>query len=129
MNDLRKDIETAINRHSAENGSDTPDFILAEYLIACLAAYDQAVTAREKWYGRACGSVKDTIPVDEPPPSVFEDTSRREVEAGVVAQIKERVLQPARGFVAASMDCPDCNSTIGFNGECDTCVSFRLNRM
>ena len=52
MDDLRKKIESAINSTSAENGSDTPDFILAEYLTDCLAAYDKAVTAREKWYER-----------------------------------------------------------------------------
>ena len=52
MNYLRKNIESAINSASAENGSDTPDFILAEYLTDCLAAYDKAVVAREKWYGR-----------------------------------------------------------------------------
>jgi hypothetical protein len=52
---LRELIESAINRVSAENGSDTPDFILAEYLCGCLAAYDKAVNAREKWYGRECG--------------------------------------------------------------------------
>lgn len=49
---LRTDIEQAINRHSAENGSDTPDFILAEYLTDCLAAFDKATRARETWYGR-----------------------------------------------------------------------------
>ena len=48
---LRKDIKHAINCNSAENGSDTPDFILAEYLTDCLAAYDRAVIARDKWYG------------------------------------------------------------------------------
>lgn len=53
MNELRGDIEDAINRHSAENGSNTPDFILAEYLTDCLAVWDKAVTAREKWCGRA----------------------------------------------------------------------------
>ncbi len=51
MDNLRKNIESAINAASAENGSDTPDFILAEYLTDCLTAYDKAVVAREKWYG------------------------------------------------------------------------------
>ncbi len=50
--DLRKEIEWAINRHSAENGSNTPDWLLAEYLIECLNTFDRFVTAREKWYGR-----------------------------------------------------------------------------
>jgi len=36
--DFRLEIEQAINRNSKENGSDTPDFILAQYLIDCLAA-------------------------------------------------------------------------------------------
>ena len=43
---LRSAIEHAINTNSAENGSDTPDFLLAEFLTDCLAAFDKAVTAR-----------------------------------------------------------------------------------
>ena len=50
--ELRKQIEQAINSTSSENGSDTPDFILAEYLTDCLTAFDKATIAREKWYGR-----------------------------------------------------------------------------
>jgi len=46
---LKEDIELAINRASAENGSDTPDFILAEYLIDCLTAFDKATNMRHKW--------------------------------------------------------------------------------
>ena len=57
---LRKEIETAINRNSAENGSDTPDFILAEYLTDCLAAYDKAVSTREAWYGRRAPVIECT---------------------------------------------------------------------
>jgi hypothetical protein len=51
-NQLRKEIAAAINRVSAENGSNTPDFILAEYLTDCLVAFDKAVKAKEKWYGK-----------------------------------------------------------------------------
>ena len=49
---LQERIQTAINCVSAENGSDTPDFILAEYLTDCLMAWNKAIVAREKWYGR-----------------------------------------------------------------------------
>ena len=52
MSDLRKEIETAVNRCCAENGSNTPDWILAEYLMNALRAFDHAVLAREEWYGR-----------------------------------------------------------------------------
>jgi hypothetical protein len=49
---LQKEIEIAINRASAECASDTPDFILAEYLADCLSAWNKASRARENWYGR-----------------------------------------------------------------------------
>ena len=47
---FRAELETLINRHSKENGSDTPDFILADYMADCLDAYDKAVTRRTEWY-------------------------------------------------------------------------------
>lgn len=50
---FRTELEKLINRESRENGSDTPDFILADYLQDCLNSWDKAVSAREKWYGRS----------------------------------------------------------------------------
>lgn len=50
--DLRTELASCLNRHCRENESNTPDFILAEYLTACLAAFDASVNAREAWYGR-----------------------------------------------------------------------------
>lgn len=50
--EFRQAVEQAINQSSLENGSDTPDFILAEFLVGCLETYDKALVAREKWYGR-----------------------------------------------------------------------------
>ena len=46
---LTKEIEILINKHSRENESDTPDFILANYLMNCLAAYELAVGQRDTW--------------------------------------------------------------------------------
>ena len=48
--DLKERIREAINCASAENGSDTPDFILAEYLTDCLAAFDKATTRRTRYF-------------------------------------------------------------------------------
>lgn len=48
---LAGEIEAVLNKYSAENGSNTPDFILAEYLMACLKAFETASNAREQWYG------------------------------------------------------------------------------
>lgn len=47
---LRAKIRKAINQCSAENGSDTPDFILAEFLMDCLQAFDYALQKRADWY-------------------------------------------------------------------------------
>jgi hypothetical protein len=49
---LEDTIRNALNRASRENASDTPDFILAQYLMDCLEAFEAATTARERWYGR-----------------------------------------------------------------------------
>ena len=43
---FRNDLRDLINLHNMERGSNTPDFILAEYLINCLEAFDNAI---KKW--------------------------------------------------------------------------------
>ena len=40
-----------VNCHSREIGSDTPDYLLADYLMGCLRAYEAATAARDKWCG------------------------------------------------------------------------------
>jgi len=49
---LSEEIRAAINRISRENVSNTPDFILAEYLMSCLVAFESANMRRENWYGK-----------------------------------------------------------------------------
>jgi hypothetical protein len=66
--EFRKELERLINNCSMENGSDTPDFILADYLTACLDVFDTTVQAREKWYGR---SVDKPTCVELDPPVPF----------------------------------------------------------
>jgi len=46
-------LERLINTYSKENGSNTPDFLLAEYLTGCLLLWNAMVTKREEWYGRS----------------------------------------------------------------------------
>lgn len=50
--DFRSELAAVINKYSRENGSNTPDFILAEFLERCLIAFDKTVNVRETWYGR-----------------------------------------------------------------------------
>lgn len=49
--EFRRDLATLLNRHSKENGSNSPDWILADYLADCLEIFDRGVRARERWYG------------------------------------------------------------------------------
>jgi len=48
---LIDDFATAINKVSAENGSNTPNFILANYLVICLENFDHITKMRADWYG------------------------------------------------------------------------------
>jgi len=55
MSDLNEptfqdELEALINKHSLERHSNTPDFILAEYMASCLHNFNRAVFARTKWY-------------------------------------------------------------------------------
>jgi hypothetical protein len=43
-------LQELINSYSMENGSDTPDWLLAQYLTDCLAAFDKATKERDRWY-------------------------------------------------------------------------------
>lgn len=52
VSNLDRDLAAVLNYYSAENASNTPDFILAQYLLACLAAWNTGVQQRETWYGR-----------------------------------------------------------------------------
>ena len=45
------ELRALLNRHSAENGSDTPDFLLADFLRLCLGAFEGIVRDRDKWHG------------------------------------------------------------------------------
>jgi len=52
ITNFEKKLESLLNECSMENGSDTPDFILAGYLQDCLTAFNTAMKIRESWYGR-----------------------------------------------------------------------------
>ena len=47
---FQKELESLINRHSIENMTDTPDFILAEYMVENLRALHQRHYAKKAWY-------------------------------------------------------------------------------
>lgn len=48
---LLDELRAVLNRHSVENASDTPDYLLAEYVSGCLDVYARTVKARDAWFG------------------------------------------------------------------------------
>jgi hypothetical protein len=50
MKNFKDELRELINKYCKENGSNTPDFILAEYMDACLKAFNKSVNKREAWY-------------------------------------------------------------------------------
>jgi hypothetical protein len=49
--ELRQELAELLNRHSRENKSNTPDFILANFMLSALHAGEELVREREQWYG------------------------------------------------------------------------------
>lgn len=54
-----KEFANIINKYSVENDSDTPDFILAEYLVQCLETFGDIQIKRSKWFGTEPKEIKE----------------------------------------------------------------------
>lgn len=48
-----KELCRLLNKYSKENESDTPDFILAEYIIGCLKVFSYSLSNRKIWYEKS----------------------------------------------------------------------------
>ena len=49
--EFEKELCILINKYSKESNSDTPDFILADYMNSCLEAFNKAIVWRAEWNG------------------------------------------------------------------------------
>jgi hypothetical protein len=49
--DVAASFAAAVNELSAENGSNTPDFLLGEMLRDVLGVFDRTIRERDRWYG------------------------------------------------------------------------------
>jgi len=107
-----------LNRHSKENLSGTPDFILANYLHRCLETYNATITARAEWRGESV-----ELPALQKPAGkkvtlvIYEDGRRNEVgeayismwpgeNSGEIYDVAQSVAivphSPSKEFVEAS---------------------------
>lgn len=64
------DLTALINRYSLENRSNTPDYILAKYLVMVLVCVDHAIGVRDAWYGHKSTGELATTGDLPPAPSV-----------------------------------------------------------
>lgn len=99
LSKFQEELTTLINRHSVENGSETPDFILAVYLSACLAAFEAATVRREVWYGRAPKEINLSDQPAQPgrwgPAMMRDERIAREVLATIKENAERFDLDPA----------------------------------
>ncbi len=78
---LAREIAKAINFVSRENTSDTPDWILGEYLVAVLVAFEIASNQRANWWSDGKSTVENPQKDDEDddPAKVAAEESRLKV--------------------------------------------------
>lgn len=55
---FREELSILLNKYSREHGSNTPDFILAKYILAVVKAFDRAANTRDIWYEHHCSEEK-----------------------------------------------------------------------
>lgn len=58
---FNKELTELINKYSLEGGSNTPDFVLAQYLCECLGAFNRATVARNKHASEPMVTSKQTL--------------------------------------------------------------------
>ena len=49
---FREALTQLLNQYSKENSSNTPDYLLANFLIGCMDVFDLTVRRRDEWFGR-----------------------------------------------------------------------------
>lgn len=64
--DFIRELRDLLHKRSMENASNTPDFILAQYLTNCLRAWNHATQQREAWYGLDDGQTSPPNSVKDP---------------------------------------------------------------
>jgi hypothetical protein len=106
---LSEDIQAAINSHNGEARSNTPDFILAEYLMACLHAFEAASNERERWYEMYCE------------PGGTRSTRKETVSGQATADSAEPVRYGCHCEVDATLT-GEPDSCVFDDGDVDDCV-------
>jgi hypothetical protein len=62
---FKKELEQLLNKYSIDNDTNTPDFILADYLTGCIKVYNKTTVKRDDWSGRGHGIIELEAPTPE----------------------------------------------------------------
>lgn len=117
---LLNDLTHAINRHSAENGSDTPDYILGAYLYQCLMNFNEAMQTREKWYGRPIGIRSALTSAPDPTAPICERCGAKVHDPCPTNEAQAKCELPGFCFPPALLNIPQrlYDSEINFSITC-----------
>lgn len=74
---LTKDLAELLNKHSVENASGTPDYILAHFLLGTLDVFQETIEQRAKWRGETVEL--PTLDKKKVPLVVYTDGRRNEI--------------------------------------------------
>lgn len=86
---LRDELSRLLNHHSRENHSDTPDFVLAGFLMDALCAWERATSERDTFFGQ---NPRFAAMVNGP--------ERKQPEPAAPSEMPEAVLPVARAVDA-----------------------------
>ncbi len=64
MKTFEQELAAVINKCSKENESNTPDFVLAKYMNACLEAYTEAIQSRAQFAAKCLEEQMKRLPLD-----------------------------------------------------------------
>ena len=99
--DLEKKLADIINIACRENDSNTPDFLLAEFMMNCLGAFELTSNKREVWFGVHLDILNDwqekimqaigeaSMCWSETPKGVFDSTKAKQIGEKLLQDIKK----------------------------------------
>ena len=89
---LEQEIRAILNKHSRENKSNTPDHILAWFLMDCLRAWEYATNWREEYYGRKTAHpIRSQFQFDETSKMTLDELKERGIDKPPIIKEQPRL--------------------------------------
>ena len=112
--DFAYELRILLNKFSAENDSNTPDFVLMGFILNSLNAFNSAVKTRADWYGR----------MDKPGQRNLSEENSALREALTIA---ERTFIKVRAFVGDPVLRNNVSEAVRLNQAINDCLTRTLD--